>query len=48
MGKIKIAINVPADFPVKYYDALVKSANLCAVKKTMEDPPEFEVFTQVV
>lgn len=47
VGKIKIAINVPPSFPEKYYDALVKSAQLCAVKKTMENPPEFEVFTQV-
>ncbi len=48
VGKIKIAIKVPADFPEKYYDALVKSASLCAVKKTMEDPPEFEVVTEMI
>ncbi len=47
LGKIKIDIKVPPDFPEKYYDALVKTASLCAVKKTIQDPPEFEVVTSV-
>lgn len=47
MGKIKIDIKVPAEFPEKYYDALVKTASLCAVKKTIQDPPEFEVVTSI-
>ncbi len=47
VNKISMAINVPKDFPEKYYDALIRSANMCAVKKTLQDPPEFDVFTQV-
>ncbi|RDD30190.1 osmotically inducible protein C [Prosthecochloris sp. ZM] len=47
IGKITIDIEVPPDFPEKYYDALVKSANLCAVKKHIQDAPEFEVMTRV-
>ncbi len=47
VSKISMAINVPKDFPEKYYDALIRSANMCAVKKTLQDPPEFDVFTQV-
>jgi ribosomal protein S12 methylthiotransferase accessory factor len=47
MGKIKIDIKVPPEFPEKYYDALVKTASLCAVKKTIQNPPEFEVVTSV-
>jgi putative redox protein len=47
MGKIKIDIKVPPEFPEKYYDALVKTASLCAVKKTIQDPPDFEVVTSV-
>ena len=47
VSKITMAINVPKDFPEKYYEALVRSANMCAVKKTLQDPPEFDVFTQV-
>lgn len=47
IGKIKIDIMVPESFPEKYRDALVKSANMCAVKKTIQDPPVFEVQTVV-
>lgn len=45
LSKIKIDINVPADFPTEYYDALVRSASQCAVKKVMQSPPEFEIQT---
>lgn len=47
ISKIAIEIHVPADFPEKYHAALVQTASLCAVKKTIEDPPEFEVLTVV-
>ena len=47
IGKINLDIQVPSDFPEKYYDALVKSAELCAVKRHMEDTPDFEVKTVV-
>jgi len=47
IGKIALHIEVPPEFPEKYYDALVRSANGCAVKKTILDPPEFEVKTVV-
>ncbi len=43
IGKIEIAIEVPHDFPEKYLDAVVNAANLCAVKRHIQDPPEFEV-----
>jgi putative redox protein len=46
-GKISLDIEVPADFPEKYYDALVRAADQCAVKKHLENPPEFEVKTVV-
>jgi len=45
---VKITINVPASFPSKYYDALIRSADQCAVKKHLENPPKIEVETQVV
>jgi ribosomal protein S12 methylthiotransferase accessory factor len=47
IGRIEIEISVPSDFPEKYYEALVNSASLCAVKKHMQDPPEFAIFTSV-
>jgi ribosomal protein S12 methylthiotransferase accessory factor len=43
MEKIDLEIQVPPTFPQQYYDALVRSAELCKVKKTLEHPPLFEV-----
>ncbi len=43
MEKIDLEIQVPPTFPAQYYDALVRSAELCKVKKTLEHPPRFEV-----
>jgi putative redox protein len=48
VGKITLEIQVPPSFPEKYYVALVRSANQCAVKKHLENPPEFDVFTKAV
>lgn len=48
VGKFELEIQVPPTFPEKYYDALVRSANQCAVKKHFEHPPEFDVYTKVV
>ena len=45
---VRIAIEVPADFPEKYHGALVRVANQCKVKKTLENPPEFVVETVTV
>lgn len=47
LTKVRISIEVPAGFPEKYHDALVRVANQCAVKKTIENPPEFDVRTVV-
>ena len=43
-----LSIEVPADFPDKYRKALVRAASQCSVKKTIENPPEFQVETVVV
>ncbi len=45
--KIDLDIQVPPAFPPQYYEALVRSAELCKVKKTLEHPPLFEVKTVV-
>jgi putative redox protein len=39
---IKLDINLPADFPEKYKEAVISVAELCKVKKTLADPPAFE------
>ena len=44
---IEIEIQVPPSFPGNYYDALVRSAEQCKVKKTIENPPKFIVHTEV-
>jgi putative redox protein len=44
-GSIKLDIKLPADFPEKYRSAVINAAELCLVKKTIVDPPVFEVFT---
>ncbi len=43
--RITIEIELPADFPDKYRKALLHTVDLCTVKKTMLDPPEFDVKT---
>ena len=48
VGKIELEIQVPPAFPEKYLPSLVRTAEMCAVKKHLEQPPQFEVFTQVV
>ena len=48
IGEISIDIQVPEDFPNKYYSALERAVNQCAVKKTIQDPPEFSVKTTAV
>ncbi len=45
--KIDLEIQVPPTFPEKYRDSLIRSAELCAVKKHLEKPPKFEITTLV-
>jgi len=43
LESIHIDIRVPNDFPEKYRKALVRSAELCTVKRTFETPPKFDI-----
>ena len=47
VGTIRLNIEVPPSFPEKYYDALIRAADQCAVKKHLEHPPQFDVKTVV-
>ena len=47
VDEIDIEIQIPPAFPEKYRDSLIRSAELCKVKKHMEQPPKFNVTTQV-
>jgi len=44
-SRISIAIQLPRDFPEKYREALISVAELCAVKRTIANPPIFEIQT---
>jgi len=45
--KIDLEIQVPPTFPEKYRESLIRSAELCKVKKHLEKPPAFNITTQV-
>ena len=45
--QIDIEIVVPPTFPQKYFDSLIRAAELCKVKKHLEQPPMFNVTTKV-
>lgn len=44
---IDLDILVPPSFPAKYYDSLIRAADLCKVKKHLEKPPRFNIATKV-
>jgi ribosomal protein S12 methylthiotransferase accessory factor len=41
--RLAIEIRLPPGFPEKHRDAVVRAAELCAVKKHILDPPAFEI-----
>lgn len=43
LARVAMDIDLPAGFPEKYHNAIVKAAELCTVKKVLMDPPEFEI-----
>ena len=46
--RIDVDLGLPPDFPDKYVSAVVRSMNQCAVKRHMQDPPEFQVAPRIV
>ncbi|HKK11112.1 MAG TPA: OsmC family protein [Bacteroidales bacterium] len=42
INRIRMIINVPADFPEKYDNALIKSAEQCAVKRHLHSDIEMK------
>lgn len=45
--RVNLDIELPDDFPAKYAPALIRSAELCAVKKHLENPPQFSIQTHI-
>ena len=48
VSKIDLEIQAPPTFPENYLPALVRTAELCAVKKHFENPPQFEITAKAV
>ncbi len=44
---VELDIQLPAGFPEKYREAVIRAADQCAVKKHLEHPPRFDVHTSV-
>ncbi len=42
LDKVEILLTLPGDFPEKYIPALKSAVDLCLVKRTIAEPPEFE------
>ncbi len=45
--KVEIEIQLPPGFPERYRDAVIRSAEQCAVKKHLEHPPTFSITANV-
>jgi putative redox protein len=43
LRSVRLEIQLPPGFPEKYRDAIVRSADQCAVKRHILEPPELEV-----
>ncbi|MFH1724642.1 MAG: OsmC family protein [Elusimicrobiota bacterium] len=43
IARVVLEIRLPAGFPDKYKQAVVKAAELCTVKKYLDNPPAFAV-----
>jgi ribosomal protein S12 methylthiotransferase accessory factor len=44
---IDLEIQLPASFPEKYKEAVIRAADLCAVKKHLEHPPRINVTAKI-
>lgn len=47
LSKVILDIDLPPGFPEKYRNAVSKAAALCAVKKALMEPPEFEIKARI-
>ena len=48
IGRVSLEIEVPQDFPEKYRNVLADAAGLCAVKKQIQNAPDFDITTKIV
>jgi len=43
LATLKIALQLPSDFPEKYQEAIRRAVEHCAVKRALLEPPAFEL-----
>jgi ribosomal protein S12 methylthiotransferase accessory factor len=48
VDKINLEIQLPPTFPEKYKEAVIRAADLCAVKKHFEKPPQIAVTAAIL
>lgn len=48
IGKVVLDIQLPADFPEKYKEAVIRAADQCAVKKYLLEPFDVKTVTSVL
>jgi ribosomal protein S12 methylthiotransferase accessory factor len=46
-ANILIDVQLPPDFPEKYKASVIHVAELCKVKKSIKNPPEFKIVTSL-
>jgi putative redox protein len=46
LAGVDLEVNLPDTIPTKYHNAIIRSAGMCAVKKTLANPPEISVTVQ--
>jgi len=44
---ISLEIRLPAGFPEKYRDAVIRTVEQCTVKRHLDHPPAFETYTTI-
>lgn len=47
LERVVLEVRVPATFPAHFRDAVARAAAACKVKKTLADPPQFDITTTV-
>ena len=47
IGRLELHIHLPAGFPGKHREAVVRAAELCAVKQHLQHPPQIEVLAHL-
>lgn len=45
LAQVRLDIHLPPGFPEKYKEAVIRAADQCAVKRTLQDPPQFDIRT---